>query len=666
MATPAGKFRPARLILTFVLITAGLYALMFFTPGSNAPKLGIDLQGGTRITLTAQTPDGSTPTRESMSQARTILEGRVNGSGVAGAQVQVEGSNQLVVTVPGGEGDLGELTRTASLNLRPTITTGIDYAAALATVGTIETASPEATASVEGSGTETAPSSPPAPISRPAIGDDSATVGNQPDGVQSSAAEAPSAEATTEESGQGLRAGAAATTAATTPAASTTRASTPATTPASDDEQADPSGSAESSAVTPTVPSPTGTDASATGTDAAAAPVWPLPGSDPQNPNQPAGTTEAEWTEWLTAAQTAVTSGQIDCSQVAQMAGLDDADRPLIACGRNPFDGTQDPCGDSTVVCSYLLQKTLVPGTQISRAAAGLDVQGGGGWGISVEFTSEGFSTWSNFTLNNVGTQTAFTLDGQVLSNPVINQHITTVQTRVSGSFNQANATELANALNYGALPLAFAQGEATTVSAQLGLEYLQAGLIAGGIGLLLVVIYCLVYYRLLGLITILSLVLSFGLVYVIMVLLGRWIGLSLDMAGIAGLIVAIGITADSFVIYFERLKDEVREGRSFRSAVPRGWERAKSTILSADAVSFLSALVLYVLAVGEVRGFAFTLGLTTVLDLVVVFLVTHPLVAWASGSKVFQSARFSGLGAVAKAGAEHRAATAQLVGKEA
>jgi preprotein translocase subunit SecD len=150
------------------------------------------------------------------------------------------------------------------------------------------------------------------------------------------------------------------------------------------------------------------------------------------------------------------------------------------------------------------------------------------------------------------------------------------------------------------------------------------------------------------------------------MVLLGRWIGLSLDMAGIAGLIIAIGITADSFVVYFERIKDEVREGRSFRSAVPRAWPRARRTILSADAVSFLSAAILYVVTVGDVKGFAFTLGLSTVLDLVVVFLVTHPLVALASGSKAFTSPAVSGLGKVAQAGSEHRAAAARLTAKEA
>jgi protein-export SecD/SecF family membrane protein len=229
-----------------------------------------------------------------------------------------------------------------------------------------------------------------------------------------------------------------------------------------------------------------------------------------------------------------------------------------------------------------------------------------------------------------------------------------------------ASAKALADSLKFGALPLAFDRQESEQVSAELGIQYLQAGLIAGGIGLLLVVLYCLVYYRLLGLITILSLFLSGALVYAVMVLLGRWIGLSLDMAGIAGLIIAIGITADSFVVYFERIKDEVREGRTFRSAVPRGWTRAKKTILSADAVSFLSAAILYILAVGDVKGFAFTLGLSTVLDLFVVFLVTHPLVALTSKADVFSHPIWSGLGSVARAGREQRAVTAQLQVKEA
>ena len=348
----------------------------------------------------------------------------------------------------------------------------------------------------------------------------------------------------------------------------------------------------------------------------------------------------------------------ISCADIKKTQGLDDPARPLLSCGS---------AADSSVANQvFLLDKTLIPGDQIKGATAGLSQSGSSGWVINVTFDSAGFNTWSNYTANNVGKQTAFVLDGVVISDPSIQGAINTVTTLISGNFTQASATSLANSLNFGALPLQFTQSNATSISAQLGFQYLQAGLIAGGIGLLLVVVYCLLYYRLLGLITIGSLVLSGSLVYAIMVLLGRWIGLSLDLAGIAGLIVAVGITADSFVIYFERLKDEVREGRTFRSAVPRGWERAKRTILSADAVSFLSAVVLYLVAVGDVRGFAFTLGLSTVLDLMVVYLVTHPLVALASGSKIFNSARFSGLGAVAAAGARQRAATARLTAQGA
>lgn len=172
--------------------------------------------------------------------------------------------------------------------------------------------------------------------------------------------------------------------------------------------------------------------------------------------------------------------------------------------------------------------------------------------------------------------------------------------------------------------------------------------------------VYSLFYYRILGVLTVLSLILSGAIVYAVLVLLGRWIGFTLDLAGVAGFIVAIGVTADSFVVYFERLKDEMREGRTFRSAVPRGWIRARRTILASDAILFLAAAVLYILAVGEVKGFAFTLGMSTVLDLIVVFLVTHPLVAMVARSKRLSSPSLSGLGAVQKIGAGRRS-TAKL-----
>jgi preprotein translocase subunit SecD len=180
--------------------------------------------------------------------------------------------------------------------------------------------------------------------------------------------------------------------------------------------------------------------------------------------------------------------------------------------------------------------------------------------------------------------------------------------------------------LKYGALPLAFDRGEVQQISPTLGADQLQAGLLAGALGLILVLIYSILYYRGLGLITVGSLAIAGGLVYLLILLLGKWIGFTLTLAGIAGLIVAIGITADSFIVYFERIRDEVREGRSLRTAVETGWQRARRTIIVADFVSIIAAVLLYFFAVGGVRGFAFTLGLTTLIDLVVVFTFTKPI----------------------------------------
>lgn len=626
MASPSGQFHPGRLVAIFVGITAVLYALVLFTPGDKTPRLGIDLQGGNRVVLKAALPGGGTPPADSMKQARNIMEARVNGSGVSGAQVQIDGSDQLVITAP-GDTNLDGYTRSAQLNIREVLDQGYDLAGVQ-----------EAASAVSSSGTGTGTGTTSAPRTIPAIGDTGAPASGAP-----TTTAAPSASGTS----QGLRG----------PAEALATGSAAPSAPASGAGSSAPA-------------SGSGAPTSGTGTTAVPQGEWPIPGSDPANPNQPAGTDATAWSAWETAAKTQIENGTLSCGKINVMAGQDDPARPLLACGTGKWDSSvtgTSPCGpDVTDTCVTLLDKTLIPGKDISNAASVFDAAQCGGWCINVSFSSSGLSVWSTYTANNVGKQTAFTLDGAVLSAPSVRQAITTAVTQVSGNFSQASATSLANSLKYGALPLQFKQIDSERVSAQLGLEYLKAGLIAGGIGLALVIIYCLVYYRLLGVITILSLVLSFGLVYAVMVLLGRWIGLSLDMAGVAGLIVSIGITADSFVIYFERLKDEVREGRSFRSAVPRGWERAKRTILSADAVTFLSALVLYLVAVGDVKGFAFTLGLSTVLDLVVVFLVTHPLVAWASGAKIFTSPALSGLGAVAKAGAAQRAAAARLNVKEA
>ena len=316
----------------------------------------------------------------------------------------------------------------------------------------------------------------------------------------------------------------------------------------------------------------------------------------------------------------------------------------------------------------------IVPGNQIDSASAQApSANGNTVWSVQLTLKSAGDDAWSKYTAaHNIGSTSdstnasstncskttypcadfvAFTLDGRVITAPVNESAINGRPTSITGSFDETSANQLADQLRYGALPLSFKSQQAQTVSATLGTSQLKAGLLAGGIGLILVVIYSLMYYRALGLVTIASLLVSGGLTYAMLVVLGTQIGFTLSLAGIAGFIVAVGITADSFVVFFERIKDEVHEGRSLRVAVPRAWVRARRTILSADTVSFLAAAILYYFAAGDVKGFAFTLGLSTILDLIVVFLFTHPLVSLLSRSRAFGSARFTGLNAVRAGG---------------
>ncbi len=244
--------------------------------------------------------------------------------------------------------------------------------------------------------------------------------------------------------------------------------------------------------------------------------------------------------------------------------------------------------------------------------------------------------------------QFAIVLDGKVISAPQVTSPITTGSGEITGpggSFTRGQANKLTNVLKYGAVPLAFVRQSTNSVSPQLGASQLHAGLIAAAIGLLLVVLYSVFYYRGLAIVSVFSLATAALLSWLAVILLSKYQGFTLSLAGIAGLIVAIGITADSFVVYFERLRDEVREGRSLRAAVERGWQRARRTILVSDTVSFLAALLLYIIAVGDVRGFAFTLGLTTLIDVVVVFLFTKPMVTLLASTKFFsQGHRWSGL----------------------
>ena len=331
----------------------------------------------------------------------------------------------------------------------------------------------------------------------------------------------------------------------------------------------------------------------------------------------------------------------LDCTKAENLqgSGSDAPTDTIVACDRA---GT----------AKYILAPAEVLGRQISKASAGLDAQSGSAWYVSLTFNGEGTAAFGAITsrvtsLASPLNQVAIVLDGLVVSAPRINEAIPSGSAQITGSFTQLEAQDLANVLKYGALPLAFDRGEVQQVSPTLGADQLSAGLLAGGLGLGLVLLYSLLYYRGLGLVTVGSLAIAGSLVYLLFLLLGKWIGFTLTLAGIAGAIVAIGVTADSFIIYFERIRDEIREGRSLRTAVETGWSRARRTILVADFVSIIAAVLLYFFAVGGVRGFAFTLGRTTLVDLIVVFAFTKPIVTILAKMNFFASGHpLSGLSA--------------------
>ena len=549
MAPPIVRFRPGRYLAVFAAIVVVLYGLVFLTGDrSPTPKLGIDLQGGTQVTLTARTESGAAPTPDQLNLARQIIEQRVNGLGVSGAEV-VQNGNNLVITVPGTAGDQARsLGQTARLYFRPVVEGPLAATPAPTQPGQTQPGQTQGGASQPGQ----------------SGGSGGGTPGRAP-------------------AGQSVR--------------------------------------LPVQAPTPPAPPP--------GEGA------PAGGGTSQDPRQAAAIAVAKQTRQSDdPALQAQALQSLNCAVEDPLRGYDDPTKPLVACDRNG-------------AAKYVLGPSILSGTEVADAVAAPNQQGAG-YVINVTFKSAGAGIWAQYTTANVGKGVAFALDSQVVSAPTIEAAQPGGTSQISGNFNQQSATDLANVLKYGSLPLSFDTSDAQTISATLGLASLEAGLIAGLIGLALVFVYSLFYYRALGVLTILSLVLSGLVVYAVLVLLGRSIGFTLDLSGVAGFIVAIGITADSFVIFFERIKDEMREGRSFRSAVPRGWTRARRTILSGDAVSFLAAVVLYVLAVGQVRGFAFTLGMSTILDLVVVFLVTHPLLSMASNSRLFASPAWSGLGKVA------------------
>jgi preprotein translocase subunit SecD len=549
-----------------------LYLLVFFTGKSAKPELGLDLQGGTTVTLTAHTDSGKAPSKADLDTAQSIIENRVNGLGVANSNVVTQGNDQIVISVPGSNGDQAKaLGTTAQLFFRATLAGPLDVNKPTSTTTPTSSTSPSGSASPSNSPSKSPSNSPSAKVGPTNTSSSGHAAGRAPgDTVHAQPADYVAASTAPKSSAPKASA---------TPKSSTT-----------------PSSSSSSSTALPT-----------------GVPTY--------------------------------LAGDMDksCAALAKIAAAPTAKKKaVVVC-------------DTDGKAKYVMDKPLFPGTEVKSASAQYNTDptsGQAGWFIIVSLKSHGQSVWSDYTSKNnitatpgaLANQVGFVLDGRLLSDPEI-QGAIQGDTQISGSFSASEAKTLANDFKYGALPLNFTISNAQTVSATLGSTQLKAGLLAGGIGLGLVVIYSLIYYRALGLVTIASLVTSGLLVYASVVLLGRQFSFSLTLAGIAGFIVAVGITADSFVVFFERLKEEVRGGRTMRSGVPRAWVRARRTILSADAVSFLAAAILYYLAAGDVRGFAFTLGLSTILDLVVVFLFTHPIVSVASRSKTFSSPRMSGLG---------------------
>ncbi|MFE9500262.1 protein translocase subunit SecD [Streptomyces collinus] len=548
----------ALILIAIVALTAGMFA-----SGHRTPRLGIDLAGGTSITLKAKADQGAAINKANMDTAVDIMNRRVNGLGVSEAEVQTQGADHIIVNIPKGTNSKEaqqQVGTTAKLYFRPVLASEPTGAAAK---------TPAPSTSPSGSGS-------PSPSGSPSAKEK----------ASSSSTASPTATASATSQGRAV----------------------------SDALKAD------------STPSPSGSPSATSSADSKASP----------SPSASSSGGTADTTK-LQAQYAA-----LDCSKPDQRSKAGQGAKPgepTVACGEN-----------NKVWYKYLLGPAGVDGTEVKKARAVFDTQGASGWQVQMNFNSSGTKKFADITselAKNQQPQNEFgiVLDGNVVSSPFVQTAITGGQAEISGSFTQQEAQSLANMLSYGALPLSFKEDTVTTVTAALGGEQLRAGLLAGAIGLALVVLYLVIYYRGLSLVAMASLLVSAILTYVIMSLLGPAIGFALNLPAVCGAIVAIGITADSFIVYFERIRDEIREGRTLRPAVERAWPRARRTILVSDFVSFLAAAVLFIVTVGKVQGFAFTLGLTTVLDVVVVFLFTKPLMTLLARSKFFGGGhKWSGL----------------------
>ena len=552
--------RPGRTLIAFFLAVAVIFGLVAIA-GTWKPALGLDLKGGTRITLIAE----GNPSNENLKEAAAIIDDRVNGSGVTEAEVTTQGNRFIIVEIPGTTDNalVETVKRQAQLRFRTVACT-------------------------EGPGGVTGP------CSAQATGNTPANPEASPSASPGAGVLAPSQE----------------------PSASTSPSGTPKNRPAFR------AGDSASPSATPSE------------TPAAS----PSDGATPAPVEAPAkGGKAGQALAFITNPPQASIDEFNAYTCPATKPVNDDPSKPLVTCG------TEDDAATK-----YLLSPAAVEGTDLSKASAEIP-QGEVQWVVSLTLKGDGADAFNELSSDMVGKEQQFAvvLDGQVISAPQFTGVINTGQAQITGNFNEETAGSLATSLKFGALPIAFEKDGTSveTIGASLAGDQLTAGITAGLIGLLLVMLYCLVYYRGLGVVVIASLLVAAAVTYGLVLLLSETAGFTLTLPGIAGLIVAVGITADSFIVYFERIRDEMRDGKSMRVAVEAGWKRARNTCVAADIVSLLAAVVLYIFAAGVVKGFAFALGLSTVIDLAVFFWFTHPMVSLLSRYKFFnQGHKLSGL----------------------
>ena len=626
MAKIPHRRKPIRTLLAMLVVTLGLVGFLVavnrWGEAQLTPKLGLDLEGGTQMILRPQVRQGEDVNTEELSRAVDIIRKRVDGQGVAEAEVSTLGTN-VVVTVPGkiSQEQQRALEQSSQMRFRPVL-------AELPTGAGASATNPPTLPG--GSGTAPAPSGNPSTL--PGA---SASAG-KPSAAPSSAP-APSTSAARGVVPEALR-----TAGGPLPAEPTSAVPIPAPTGATPATTGSPAPAAPApAATTPKVP---GNPFTSAPPDPNAKPQWSESVKSDPKPLAQYATNQA----WLTAdVQKAAL--ELQCPQKSYDPTKEDLTKPQVICG------SANPAANNQVTEKYVLGPAILTGDALADATSGPEhtQQGAttGRWVVNLRmqggYPTDVYSAVSQLMvgLQRPANQLAVVMDGRVISAPFFQSAILDGSAQISGNFTAESSKLLADQLKFGSLPMSFSAQELQDISPTIGGDQLRKGLIAGAVGLLLVIVYSLFQYRALGFVTISSIAVVALLTYLMITLFGWSQNLRLTMAGVTGAIVAIGTTADSFIVYFERVRDEIREGRALQAAVETGWARAKRTILISDAVNFLAAAVLYLLAASNVLGFAFMLMLTTVLDVIVTFWFTHPLLTLLATTKFFGSGHpWSGL----------------------